>query len=75
MNQPAPDDLIGTAEVIAALDVDRSTLVRWVERGIAQAHTKLPGRNGAYVFTRSELERLRALRGDRKQMPRIEVAS
>lgn len=76
--QQAPEDLIGTAEVIEQLDIDRSTLTRWVERGIAHPETKLPGRNGAYVFTRTEVERLRELRGDRKQMPRdvpVEAAS
>lgn len=70
MNQSAEGELIGTAEVIDELDIDRATLSRWVQRGIAHPETKLPGRNGAYVFARTEVERLRELRGDRKQMPR-----
>lgn len=63
-------ELLGTAEVVVELDIDRSTLTRWVDRGVAKPQTKLPGKNGAYVFTRNEVERLRLLRGDRKQMPR-----
>ena len=63
------DALIGSAEICEALDVDRATLSRWVDRGIAKPALKRPGPNGAYLFDPSEVERLRELRGDRKQMP------
>lgn len=43
--------------------------MRWVKRGIARPAMKLPGPNGAYLFERDEIKRLRVLRGDRKQMP------
>ncbi|BBH17468.1 hypothetical protein Back2_17550 [Nocardioides baekrokdamisoli] len=66
-------EMVGTAEMTAALDVDRATVARWVQRGIAQPAGKLPGPNGAYFFDRSEIERLRVLRGDRKQMPAPEA--
>jgi DNA-binding transcriptional MerR regulator len=71
-SSPAPEvDLVGTAEVIAELDVDRATLIRWVKAGIAKPAMRLPGTSGAYLFARSEIERLRALRAGRKQMPRV----
>lgn len=63
-------DLIGAAAICRELDVDRATLTRWVARGIAKPAGKLPGRNGAFLFESDEIERLRQLRGDRKQMPR-----
>jgi DNA-binding transcriptional MerR regulator len=63
-------ELLGSGALCEALDVDRATLTRWVANGIAQAAMKLPGPNGAYLFHPDELERLRQLRGDRKQMPR-----
>lgn len=64
------DDLVGTAELTRELDVDKATVARWVERGIAKPAGKLPGANGAFLFERGEIDRLRALRGDRKQMPK-----
>ena len=73
MEQKIPN-AIGSAEVCEALDIDRATLARWVTREIAHPIAKLSGKNGAYVFEPAEVERLRELRGDRKQMPR-EVAS
>lgn len=66
----AQPDLITTMQVCEALDIDRATLVRWVDRGVAITAMKLPGKNGAYLFAESEVHRLRELRGDRKQMPR-----
>lgn len=57
-------------QVCEDLDIDRATLVRWVAREIAAPAMKLPGPNGAYLFAPAEVDRLRELRGDRKQMPR-----
>jgi excisionase family DNA binding protein len=51
------DPLIGSAEACEILGVDRSTLTRWVARGLVEAAQKLPGENGAYLFRRAEIER------------------
>lgn len=53
------DNLIGSTEAITLLGIDRSTLSRWV----THHHTltpvfKLPGRSGAYLFLRSDIEQL-----------------
>lgn len=63
-------ELVGTMAICHELNIDRATLTRWVGNGIAQPAMKMPGPNGAYLFHPDELARLRALRGDRKQMPR-----
>jgi predicted site-specific integrase-resolvase len=53
-------DLIGSTEAARTIDVDKTTLTRWVQDGrIAAAH-KLPGKNGAYLFHRGEVERVAA---------------
>ena len=41
------------------LGVDKSTLIRWVQRGQITPTFKLPGSNGAYVFDRAYVERFR----------------
>jgi hypothetical protein len=55
-----PDDLIGSAETCRILDnIHAATLSRWVTAGrIFPAH-KLPGKNGAFLFRRADVERLR----------------
>lgn len=68
-------ELLGTSELCEALDVDRATITRWVGNGIAKPAMKMAGPNGAYLFHPDELARLRSLRGDRKQMPRLTEAS
>lgn len=62
------NDLLGTVEAAEALGCERSTLSRWVKEGRLTPAHKLPGRNGAFLFTRDEIERVRiaeaaALRG------------
>jgi excisionase family DNA binding protein len=52
-------DLIGSAEACKVLDIHPATLGRWVTQGRLTPAHKLPGRNGAYLFTRSDVERLR----------------
>lgn len=53
-----PSDLIGSTEAARTINVDKTTLTRWVADGrIATAH-KLPGRNGAYLFHRGEVDRV-----------------
>jgi predicted site-specific integrase-resolvase len=53
-----PDDLIGSREACRILDIDKSTLSRWVAAGRLVQVTQLPGKNGAYLFTRAAVEAL-----------------
>lgn len=50
-------DLIGSAEACRILNVNNSTLTRWVAAGNVKAAHKLPGKNGAYLFIRADIER------------------
>lgn len=56
------ENLIGSAEACRILDVDRSTLTRWVAGGRITPAVKLPKRNGAYLFDRADIEALAAER-------------
>lgn len=55
-----PDDLITTQ---AALDIlryaDPSSVARLVKEGALTPALKLPGKTGAYLFHRADIERLR----------------
>lgn len=52
------DDIIGSTEACRILGIDKATLSRWVKsERIASVH-KLPGRNGAYLFNRFDIEAL-----------------
>jgi predicted site-specific integrase-resolvase len=51
-------DLIGSKESCTILGIDKATLSRWVNAGHITAAHKLPGRNGAYLFTRQSIEAL-----------------
>lgn len=53
--------LLGTAEACRLLEVNKSTLTRWVTAGRISAAQKLPGKNGAYLFDPAEVERVRVL--------------
>lgn len=55
-------DLIGSSEACRILRVDKSTLSRKVADGTLTPASKMPGRNGAYVFHRRDIERLRERR-------------
>lgn len=50
--------LIGSAEVCARLDIDRSTLVRRIQLGRIEFEQKLPGPRGAYLFDPTYINRL-----------------
>jgi predicted site-specific integrase-resolvase len=52
------DELIGSADACRILDIHPATLGRWVASGKITAASKLPKKNGAYVFRRAEVERL-----------------
>lgn len=51
-------DLIGTAEACEILGIDRATLTRRVAAGKVASH-KLPGRTGAHLYSRTEIQALR----------------
>lgn len=54
-----PNDLIGSAEACELLGgIDRSTLSRWVAFGKLAPAQQLPGRNGAFLFRRADVEAL-----------------
>jgi excisionase family DNA binding protein len=52
-------DLIGTKEACRILDVDKATISRWVHAGKLTPRLKLPSGNGAYLFARVDIERLK----------------
>ena len=53
-------DLIGTAEAAQIIGVERSTITRWVDAGRITVAHKLPGRTGATLFHRGEVQRVAA---------------
>ena len=53
-------DLLATIEAAEVIGVERSTLSRWVASGRISIAHRLPGRNGAVLFARSEVERVAA---------------
>ena len=57
---PNTNQLLSSADACAALDIDRSTLTRWVQSGKVTPVKKLGGRTGAYVFTSTEIDRVKA---------------
>lgn len=57
-------DLIGSAEACRILRVNNSTLTRWVAAESVKAAHKLPGKNGAYLFERADIERLAVERAE-----------
>lgn len=60
MRQTALADTIGAAEAAALLHIDRSVLTRWVQAGRLTPVFKLPGKTGAYLFHRADVEALAA---------------
>lgn len=55
---PKHSGLIGSAESCQTLKIHPATLLRWIADGkITPAH-KLPGRNGAYLFNRDDINAL-----------------
>lgn len=55
---PNATQLLSSADVCAALGIDRSTLTRWVQSGKVVPFQKLTGRTGAYLFTADEIDRV-----------------
>lgn len=59
-NQADLAELIGSAESAAILEIDRATFNRWVAIGRVKAAAELPGRTGARLFRRADVEALKA---------------
>lgn len=53
-----PNDLIGSTEAARILNIDKATLTRWVAAGDLTPAHKLPGKNGAMLFHRADIDRL-----------------
>lgn len=58
-NDSATANFISSAEVAARLGFDRATLTRWIQMGRITPAQKLPGKNGTYLFTEDEFERVK----------------
>jgi predicted site-specific integrase-resolvase len=57
-----PHDIIGSTEACTILAVDKSTLSRWVAAGRITPVARLPRKNGALIFNRSDIDALAAER-------------
>jgi excisionase family DNA binding protein len=55
----AQPKLLTSSEAVEHLNIDRSTLTRWVASGRIEPAHKGPGRTGGYVFTADEVDRVR----------------
>lgn len=53
-----PSDLVASQVVCARLNIDRSTLSRWVTAGRITPAIRLPGKNGAFLFNPADVDRL-----------------
>lgn len=62
-NQP-PEPFIGSAEVCRLLRINQATVGRWVEAQKLVPIHKLPGKNGAYLFSRADVDKLAAERAE-----------
>lgn len=56
------DSLMTSAEVCDRLNIDRSTLSRWVAAEKIAPAIKMPGVRGPFLFDPAEVERLKAER-------------
>lgn len=57
---PPQPDFIGSAEVARLLKINQVTVARWVASGELTPVHKLPGKNGAYLFNRADIDKLAA---------------
>ncbi|MEX3644500.1 helix-turn-helix domain-containing protein [Mycolicibacterium porcinum] len=55
-------EFVGSSESCKILDIHPVTLTRWVGSGVLTPAHKLPGKNGAYLFRRADIEALAAER-------------
>ena len=57
---PTAPDLIGSRDVCRIFEIDKSTLSRWVASGKLTPALRLNDKtNGAFLFQRRDVERLR----------------
>ena len=63
---PATEDLIGSAEAGQILDKTPRTIQRMVASGVLTPVVTLPGKTGAHLFSRADVEAL---------LPDVEKAS
>lgn len=52
------DELIGSAQATELLNIDRSTLTRWTKAGRLKTAHELPGRTGARLYRRADVDQL-----------------
>ncbi len=64
-DMPNPD-LIGTTEAAEVIGIERSTISRWVKDGALNPAHRMTGQTGAFLFHRSEVERVAAEYQSRK---------
>lgn len=57
---PQTPELLRSAEVCKRLNIDRSTLSRWVASGRIATAMKLTGIRGAFLFDAAEVERVKS---------------
>lgn len=55
---PKSVDLVGSQEACRILGKDRATLSRWVALGRLTPAVQLPGKTGAFLFNRVDVEAL-----------------
>ena len=53
-------ELIGSGEVCRLLNVNQATVSRWVKAEVLAPVHQFPGKNGAYLFSRADVEQLAA---------------
>lgn len=51
-------DLVNSAQAAQILHIDRSAFTRWVQMGRVPVHYRAPGKTGAYLFRRKDIEAL-----------------
>lgn len=56
MHNADPDELMSTAQVAAMLGRSVNLVNRWVREGRLTPHTQVPGRTGARLFRRGDIE-------------------
>lgn len=60
-----PPPLVGSKEACRLLDINRSTITRWVASGRLVPFAKVPGTTGGFLFALSDVEALATARTTR----------
>lgn len=56
------DDLVTSQIVCDELNINRSTLSRWVAAGVITPAVKAPGKRGAFMFDPDDVQRVKRAR-------------